>query len=331
MCGMCSWHPAWLARLSAHAEIAREMRRIPIRVDTDVCGAPGWICGDIFLPDELAPIRQVVLFCFPGGGVTRGYFNIPGATSFSFVRAMTARGFVCATFDHPGTGESSVPGDGFALDGAAIAAAGAEAVRYVAKGLRLGRVSASVPPMERCVCIGIGHSMGAMIVTLQQNGELLYDAAALLCFTTRGLPEVLTEEEFEVAAMKEHTAADYARLAQARFGVPFPSIAPARGDSAAAQGLAAVAGALAATSAIQSMLPGNVAREAASLKTKLFLAAGDRDLTGPPHAIPAAFSGCNDLRLVVVPGAGHHPFVTEGAPRLYACMAEWIDTIQVAA
>jgi pimeloyl-ACP methyl ester carboxylesterase len=307
------------------------MRKIPIRVETDLCGAPGWICGDIFLPDEGASLQPVVLFCFPGGGVTRGYFDIPGPGSFSFARAMTAQGFVCATFDHAGTGESTVPDNGFALDGAAIAAAGAEAVRYVVRELRLGRVSTSVAPMERCVCIGVGHSMGAMIVTLQQNAELLYDAAALLCFTTRGLPEALTDEELEVAAMKARGPGDYARLAEARFGVPFPSIAPARGHSAAAKGLAAVAGALAATSAIQSMLPGNVAREAASLKTKLFLAAGDRDLTGPPHAIPAAFSGCNDLRLVVVPGAGHHPFVTEGAPRLYACMAEWIDTIQVAA
>jgi pimeloyl-ACP methyl ester carboxylesterase len=61
----------------------------------------------------------------------------------------------------------------------------------------------------------------------------------------------------------------------------------------------------------------------------LFLAAGDRDLTGPPHAIPSAFTGCNDLRLVVVPGAGHHPFVTAGAPRLYACLAEWIDDVAV--
>ena len=143
MCGMCSWHPAWLARLLAPAEIARGMRKIPIRVETDVCGAPGWICGDIFLPDEGAALRQVVLFCFPGGGVTRGYFDIPGPVSFSFVRAMTARGLVCVTFDHAGTGESSVPDDGFSLDAASIAAAGADAVRFVVKELRLGRISAS--------------------------------------------------------------------------------------------------------------------------------------------------------------------------------------------
>jgi pimeloyl-ACP methyl ester carboxylesterase len=169
-----------------------------------------------------------------------------------------------------------------------------------------------------------------MIVTLQQSFGPLYDAAVLLCFTTRGLPGVLTEEERAIAGSAQGSASEFSRLAQARFREPFPTITPVRGDSPAARALASVAGALAATSAMQSMLPGNVAREAASLTIKLFLAAGDRDLTGPPHAIPAAFSSCNDLRLVVVPGAGHHPFVTEGAPRLYACLAEWIDSVRVA-
>lgn len=305
------------------------MRRIPIRVETDVCDAPGWISGDIFLPEAGAEFQKVILFCFPGGGVTRGYFDIPGEPTFSFVRAMTGFGFICVAFDHPGSGESFAPADGFGLDGRSIADAEARAVRYVAKRLRLGEIDPAVPPMGDCVHIGIGHSMGAMIVTLQQNSDALYDAVVLLCFTTRGLPEVLTEEERAVAASGQASTADFSRLARARFAEAFPMIGPARGDSPAARALASVAGALAATSAMQSMLPGNVATEAASLTTKLFLAAGDRDLTGPPHAIPAAFLSCNDLRLVVVPGTGHHPFVTAGAPRLYACLAEWIDSVRV--
>jgi len=242
---------------------------------------------------------------------------------------MTDFGFVCATFDHLGTGESFVPDDGFALDAASIADAGAQAVRYVVEKLRGGELDPAVTPMGDCLHIGIGHSMGAMIVILQQSGGPLYDGAVLLCFTTRGLPEVLTAEENTVAVSAQMSKAEFSRLAQARFAEPFPMIAPARGDSSAARALATVSGALAATAAMQSMLPGNVARQAASLSSKVFLAAGDRDLTGPPHAIPAAFSGCNDLRLVVVPGAGHHPFVTAGAPRLYACLAEWIDSVRV--
>jgi alpha-beta hydrolase superfamily lysophospholipase len=305
------------------------MRNVPIRVETEVGGKPAWISGDVFLPDASAIVRQVVLFCFPGGGVTRRYFDIPGERTFSFVRAMTGFGFICATFDYPGTGESSVPDDGFALDATALADAGLQAVRHVVEQLRQGRMAPTLAPMDDCVHIGVGHSMGAMIVTLQQSVYSPYDAAGLLCFTTRGLPEVLTAEECAAAAGAELSRSDYSRLARARFGLPFPVIAPAHGESSAARALACVAGPLAATSAMQSMLPGNVTKEAAALRIKLFLAAGDRDLTGPPHAIPAAFTGCNDLRLVVVPGAGHHPFVTAGAPRLYECMAEWIDGVRV--
>jgi pimeloyl-ACP methyl ester carboxylesterase len=326
---MCFWLQEWPARLLAPVRADYEVRRIPIRVETDVGDAPGWISGDVFLPDPGAVLRMVILFCFPGGGVTRGYFDISGEKTFSFARAMTDRGFVCVTFDHPGTGESFVPDDGFALDAASIAAAGARAVRQVAEKLRRGELDPAVAAMDHCVHIGVGHSMGAMIVTLQQSFCPLYDAAVLLCFTTRGLPEVLTEEERAVGDLTRRSPSDFARLARARFGEPFPMIEAARGDSPAARALASVTGALAATAAIQSMLPGNVAMEAASLTTKLFLAAGDRDLTGPPHAIPCAFSRCNDLSLVVVPGAGHHPFVTAGAPRLYECLAEWISTIRV--
>jgi pimeloyl-ACP methyl ester carboxylesterase len=329
MCATCFWRQAWPARLLAPAEAESAVRRIPIRVETDVDGAPGWISGDVFLPDAGSVLRKVILFCFPGGGVTRQYFDISGEATFSFARAMTDFGFVCVTFDHPGTGESFVPDDGFALDAVSIADAGTQAVQHVTAKLRQGELDPGVAPMGDCVHIGIGHSMGAMIVILQQSVGPLYDGAALLCFTTRGLPEVLTEEERAAAASSLVSAADFSRLARARFGEPFPMIAPARGDSPAARALASVAGALAATSAMQSMLPGNVARAAALLTTNLFLAAGDRDLTGPPHAIPSAFTGCNDLRLVVVPGAGHHPFVTAGAPRLYACLAEWIDDVPV--
>ncbi|MEJ0046864.1 MAG: hypothetical protein WDN04_12675 [Rhodospirillales bacterium] len=283
------------------------MQRIPIRVEIDAAGAPGEIEGDIFAPVAGLAVRPAVLFCFPGGGMNRAYFDIPGPGTFSFVRAMTAQGFVCVTLDHLGTAENFTPADGFALDATAIAAAGATVVRRVAADLRAGRLDEALPALGRFACIGVGHSMGAMIVLLQQSAALLYDAVALLCFTTRGLPEVLTAEELEVASKARREPADYARLAQARFAEPFPSIAPARGGSAAAAGLATAAARLAATAAIQSMLPGNVATEAASLRAPLFLAAGDRDLTGPPHAIPAAFTRCNDVRLVVVAGAGHHP------------------------
>jgi pimeloyl-ACP methyl ester carboxylesterase len=200
------------------------------------------------------------------------------------------------------------------------------AVSQVAADVRYGRVSPALPPLNAFRSVGVGHSMGAMIVTLQQAGAAVYDAVALLCFTTRGLPEVLSEEERAVAAQPARGAADYARLAQARFGEPFPQIVqPARGESAAVAALARVQGRLAAVCAMQSMLPGNVAAEAAALTVPVLLAAGDRDLAGPPHDIPAAFTGSNDVRLVVVPRCGHHPFVVAGAARLYACLANWLS------
>ncbi len=58
----------------------------------------------------------------------------------------------------------------------------------------------------------------------------------------------------------------------------------------------------------------------------LFMAAGDRDMTGPPHLLPAAAVACPDLTLHVVSGSGHHVFVSPGAPRLYQRLADWLAT-----
>lgn len=296
------------------------MRAVDLRINIEVGGVPAWISAGVFLPVRPAQ-PSAVLFCFPGGGVTRAYFDMQGETRFSFVRIMTDLGHVCACFDHPGCGGSSVPEEGFALSADAVAAAGAAAARQVISMLETGDRLPALPRFRR---IGVGHSMGAMVVALQQAEEQLYDGAALLCFSTRGLPEVLTEQECLVADQPVRLEADYQRLARARFGTAFPKVSAVRADSAAGRAVAQVQGAMPACCAIRSMLPGNIAEEARRISVPLFLAAGERDMTGPPHAIPAAFPNCDDMHLTVVRGAGHHPFVADGVPFLYARLAEWL-------
>jgi pimeloyl-ACP methyl ester carboxylesterase len=285
---------------------------------------PAWIELDFLSPPAFTRSPLPVLFCFGGGGVTRDYFDMQGEPAFSFSRALAARGMLVISIDHPGVGGSFTPRNGFEATAAAIARAEAKLVALLLERIAEGTLHPALPTIDEMTAVGVGHSMGAMLVALQQSIIPQYAALGLLCFGTRGLPEVLTDAEKAAAASSDGGRAACAELARARFGAPFVAVVPPRAGSAAAEAVGAVQAPLPAVAAMQSMLPGNIAAEAGGLAVPLFLAAGDRDLTGPPHDIPAAFVGCRDITLLVVADAGHHVFVAEAAPALYARFAQWV-------
>jgi len=272
-----------------------------------------------------------VLFCFGGGGVTRDYFDMRGEPAFSFGRAMAARGMLVISIDHPGVGGSFIPRDGFEATAIAIAREEAKLVSMLLRRLAEGTLHPALPTLDDITPIGVGHSMGAMLVALQQSIIPQYAALALLCFATRGLPEALSETEKAAASFPDGGRAACADLAKARFGGPFVAVVPPRAGSPSAEAVGAVQAPLPAVAAMQSMLPGNIAPEAATITVPLFLAAGDRDLTGPPHTIPASFRACHDITLLVVADAGHHVFVAAAAPALYSRFAQWVFGLEAPA
>ena len=238
---------------------------------------------------------------------------------------MTQAGFIVVTFDHPGIGQSGAPADGFSLTARRLAAIEAAAASEMATRLRLGLVGGQLPKLPGFTAIGLGHSMGAMLVTLQQASQRPYAALALLGFSTRGLPEVLTPAEQATAKHAIRDDAYYIGLAKQRFGgSPFVDIPPRAGGSSVLQAAAAP---LLTVAAMQSMLPGNIATEASNIDVPLFLAVGDRDITGRPEAIAPRFSAAPDICLLVMENAGHHPFVAPSANRLYAELAAWAADI----
>ena len=89
---------------------------------------------DVFLPEPLGR-DPIVCCCVPGGGMSRGYFDIeaPAALgNFSMARHLVDRGFIVVTLDPPGVGESDVPDDGYTLTPDVVADVNAliSAVRY---------------------------------------------------------------------------------------------------------------------------------------------------------------------------------------------------------
>src|SRR5438270_9471554 len=103
-------------------------------VSVDVSGvAPAGghtIVVDVFAPRS-GEVERAVLFCFPGGGMSRRYYDIAAPAelgNFSMARHLAQQGVVVVTVDHLGVGESRRPDDGYALTPAAIADANVAAV-----------------------------------------------------------------------------------------------------------------------------------------------------------------------------------------------------------
>ena len=332
------------ARAQAEQAAPQHASVVNLRIDADV-DLPGEdklnLAAEIWLPPSGA--ANAAFVCLPGGGMNRRFYNLePDETddSFSFAQQMAKRGFISVLIDHLGIGESDRPEDGYALTPEILTWANAGAARYIINGLRKG--SLGTQAMPNLVSIGVGHSMGAMLTVLQQAGYHQHDALVLLGFGTRGLPDYLKPEARELAADPAKVRAELVRLARDFFSVPYPRITrgPRGGstdlygagnvDPRGVEAIKAAIEPILPVPAFMSMLPGNVAPEAAQIDVPVFLGIGEKDLVGPPQDVPAAFSGSPAVTLHILPGAGHSHFLFPARTELFDKVAGWARTISKA-
>ncbi len=282
------------------------------------------LAADVFLPGG-AP--RAALFCFPGGGLHRGYFDL-AAEGRSFARALASRGCAVVTIDSLGWGESSRPRDGFALVPEVIATANAHAVEALAAEL-----DARWPGLPR---IGVGHSLGGLLAVVQQAEHESFDALVLLGVSTRGLRVVLSDEELGYADRPEAAHAELVRLAKKRSGEAWfelPKAARAGAifgfgaDPAALAAMRTVACDVVSVPALFSMLPGSSALYAARVRVPVFLGIGERDITGPPHEVPASFPASRDVTLHVLPATGHSHFAFATCEALFERVGTFVESL----
>jgi pimeloyl-ACP methyl ester carboxylesterase len=297
-----------------------------VAVGEVVPGEPGLeLAADVFLP-EGAP--AAALFCFPGGGLHRGYFDL-AAEGRSFARALAARGFAVVTIDSLGWGESSRPRDGFALVPEVIAAANARACAVLACELE-----ERWPGLPR---IGVGHSLGGLLAIVQQAEHESFHALVLLGVSTRGLRVVLSDEELAYADRPDAARAELVRLARKRSGgeawFELPKAARAgaifngNADPAALAAMRQVGCEVVTVPALFSMLPGSSTPWAARVRVPVFLGIGERDITGPPHEVPASFPASREVTLHVLPGTGHSHFAFPSCEQLFDRVGTFVDLL----
>lgn len=298
------------------------------------------IAVDLFVPPAGVAARAL-LWCLPGGNMNRHYYDLlpdDGDTSFSFARTMAAQGFVVASVDYLGLGDSSKPNDGWLCTPDTLTAINCKVYDALIAKLRDGSAHPQLGALPDIASIGVGHSMGSMMTILQQAAHAPHAAVVLLGFSTRGLPEYLPPQLKGITDPLDARPLLIDVAKKMYGGQPFPVIHSARaGNSelfgskkAEPKGVAALKAAtdcMLPVPATLSMVPGNVAPEAATISVPVFLGVGARDMVGLVHQVPTAFTASADITLLVLAEAGHSHFLFASRAQLFERLGHWTRAV----
>ncbi len=315
-----------------------DVSKEPLSIDVRAAAVPGCekLAGDLhWAPAQVSPssLGRVVVFCFPGGGMSRHYFDL-AVEGYSMATHLASFGFLVVTVDHPGVGDSDVPGDPWALTPERVADVDAVAVRQVLGRLRSGGL-AGLPAESPMLVVGVGHSAGALLVIHQQARHGVFGAVSLLGWAGHGLPQHLDEHERDLGTgsrLTEETlvAAARRRHGEARVELPRGSSSWLVANEMPERVHAALVDArspLLSVVGFASMIPGAAARAAAEIQVPVFLAVGENDIATDPLHTPAEFPGSPDVTLYVLPQAGHNHNVEPNRADLWDRMAAWMSSI----
>ena len=303
---------------SVREEIRRDLMTAAVSVDVShLVPFPGsfTLNGWLRVSSVRPPVSPILLCCLAGGKCSTGYFDlrIEGYSDYSMADYLAARGFVIVAFDHLGVGASSPVDDIFLLTPRLLGAVNDYAHRSVVQGLVSGTLVPGVGPMPDLLPIGVGHSMGGMLLGVQQARHATFAAVAILGHGV-GLPTVLTEAELSQARNGTLTEEAVVALARTRFAVPQApvpsrpppgSFLPADLPEPVRAAFMAQQTELLFSCGLTSMLPGSTDREKAAITAPIFLGFGEDDLTQDFVGCVSLYTSAKDISLFVLPGAAH--------------------------
>lgn len=310
-----------------------------LTVTTEADPAPLVIAATVYAPSVSRGGTALIYFCVPGGGLTRRYFDLvtaDGDERYSFARAATASGAVVVAIDSVGTGDSGAPKDAFTLDPVTIADCHADALTGVLADLRAGTLDPALPPASASArVIGLGHSIGALMLSLQQAKHRQFDALALLGFSQIGMPQALpTEARFllddPAARNKVETIARMVHQApwfELPTGQGAGEVYGGRADPAARTSLKACTTRLLATASLAVLVPGLYRSECERVQLPLFSAFGDKDICGGRDDILASFPNVAQHQIQSLAETGHTHFIFATAPVLFGALMAWGQTV----
>jgi pimeloyl-ACP methyl ester carboxylesterase len=324
--------------------------RADVTVDvTDTCrlGRRLNVVATVFLPgpDRLAD-GQPVVFALPGGGYSRGYYDMhfPGHADYSQAEHHVQRGLVLVALDHLGVGDST-PEVADAVRSEDIAAANDLAVCQITDRLRSGTAVDGYPAIDVGARIGIGQSMGGCVTVIMAGRHRTYDAIGVLGYS--GIHTVLPMPKDDATARiadkfdySRDTALDELSISESseligEFLYPFHfEDVPAdivEADIGGGYPIRTTAPPFGSKSvppcAVAMLSPGYIKTEAAAVDVPLFIGLGERDTAPEPHCEPSAYPNSTDVTLFICDRMAHmHNFATT-RHKLWERLADWCTAV----
>lgn len=264
-----------------------------------------------------------LLFCLPGGGAAKGFFDL--APDHSFARRMNAKGYDVLTMDHPGTATNPLPESRAFL----TPRGSADMINWA-----LQNFLSAIETPDRDV-IGVGHSMGGMMITLMQGRHKSFKAMALLGSSAGGLDWGLTAEEQEYKNREEDIERDLETLTLTKFKAQFPGH-PGGGPSGKSivfggeteeltEALRQNTCELFAAGGMMSMIRGSFKTEVEALDIPMFFAFGDHDIGIPAEDAPKDYINATSTQLIILENTGHNHMAFSSIEFLADELAVWIS------
>lgn len=298
-----------------------------IRIDVSDAlglGVPAETAVWLFLPDNVGS-DAVIIFAFPGGTYGREYYHleVPNRSGYSFAEALTGAGYIVACCDHIGLGASSRHEPFSLLTKEKVIAADQATVRGVVDGLESGSLVDGVGPIHNFYAVGVGHSMGARLLALQQEQFSTFDAVALL--GTSWVPRSGSDGTSfaPIAALPDPTRPPRALFHRFFYGEDVPSDLIAVDDSHAVRAF------------VWMFRPGEdgiledpaVLEAAQKMAIPVFLGFGAQDTSPEPHVEAAAYHNSPDVTVFVLPGAAHCTNFASTRKMLFDRIAGWCQSL----
>lgn len=262
--------------------------------------------------------KPFTLFCLPGGGSSAEFFDLH--PDYSFVKRMNSVGYNVITMDHPGTASNQLPLNQPFLK----PRISAEYISLALNEWNIGKL------------IGVGHSMGGMIVTLIQARYKTFEAIALLGSNAGGLDWGLNDHEKTYINKPERFSKDIKKLVYAKFGCEFTKIPSGPSGNSITFGgqtetltarLREISCELYAAGGLMSMIKGSFSNEVKAIDTSIFFACGDHDIGIPSEEIEKYYTNASNTKLIILKDTGHNHFAFDSIGFLCESFDYWASSL----
>lgn len=305
------------------------------------------VVATMFLPEPQRLVEsQPVVFAVPGGGYSRGYYDMdfPGYAGYSQAEHHIEGGLALVAIDHLGVGESS-PEVAETVRIEDIAAANDFAVRAIVERLRSGTAVAGYPSMDVGARIGMGQSMGGGVSVIMAARHHTYDAVAVLGYSAIHTVLPMPQHDETARASKyfdysRDTTPDELSLVEGaahvgeflypffwedvpadivdvdtRGGYPIRTTAPPFGSTTLP------------TCVVAMLSPGYIKAEAAEIDVPVFIGLGERDTAPEPRHEPAGYSRSTDISLFICDRMAHMHNFASTRKKFWDRLGAWCTTI----